>query len=184
MLRSRLKREYFDHCVWGVIVGGVGIWLSAVKVGLILSSSLAWFTNRTTLESYQVKHDNSRHRALLLVKDDGSNSSLIWRSSTKWYTVNSIWKHSVLAYPKRERYYISRLCFEIARKFSLSTELYWQCDLARHFKTELNETVAFSCGISENTVFKWYWPMSSERDSFAKGIFPLLQRDFYFINCC
>jgi hypothetical protein len=27
-----------------------------------------------------------------------------------------------------------------------------------------------------------YCAMSSERDSFAKGIFPLSQRDFYFIN--
>jgi hypothetical protein len=28
---------------------------------------------------------------------------LIWHPSTKWYTVNSIWKHSVSACPKRER---------------------------------------------------------------------------------
>jgi hypothetical protein len=45
------------------------------------------------------------------------------------------------------------LCFEIARQFWLSTELCWQCDLARHFKTEPNETVVFSFGISENIVF-------------------------------
>jgi hypothetical protein len=29
-------------------------------------------------------------------------------------TVNYIWKHLVFAYPKRERYYISSLCFEMA----------------------------------------------------------------------
>jgi hypothetical protein len=46
-----------------------------------------------------------------------------------------------------------RLCFEIARQYRLSTELYWQCDLASHFKTEPIETVSFSFGISENTVF-------------------------------
>jgi hypothetical protein len=86
------------------------------------------------------------------------SNALLWRSSTKWYTVNTIWKHSVFAYPKRERYYISRLCFEIARQFRLSTELYWQCDLARHFKTEPIETVVFSFGISEkHCVFKGYW---------------------------
>jgi hypothetical protein len=59
----------------------------------------------------------------------GSNhvdvSAVIPCSSTKWYTVNSIWKHSVFAYTKTERYYISRLCFEIARQFRLSTKLYW-----------------------------------------------------------
>jgi hypothetical protein len=42
---------------------------------------------------------------------------------------------------------------EIARQFWLSTELCGQCDLARHFKTEPIETVVFSFGISENTVF-------------------------------
>jgi hypothetical protein len=67
--------------------------------------------------------------------------------------VNYIWKHSVFAYPKRERNYNSRLCFEIARQFRLSTELCWQGDLARHFKTEPIETVVFSFGIGENTVF-------------------------------
>jgi hypothetical protein len=67
--------------------------------------------------------------------------------------VNYIWKHSVFAYPKRERYYNSRLCFEIARQFWLSTELCWQWDLARHFKTEPIETVVFSFGIGENIVF-------------------------------
>jgi hypothetical protein len=39
-------------------------------------------------------------------------------------TVNYIWKHLVFAYPKRERYYISSLCFEMARQMTLSTELY------------------------------------------------------------
>jgi hypothetical protein len=78
-------------------------------------------------------------------------SSTIWRSSTKWYTVNSIWKHSVFAYTKRERYYISILCFEIARQFRLSTVI---GHLARHFKKDPIETVAFSFGISENTVFQ------------------------------
>jgi hypothetical protein len=62
-------------------------------------------------------------------------------------------KHSVFAYPKREQYYNSRLCFEIARQFWLSTELCWQWDLARHFKTEPIKTVVFSFGISENIVF-------------------------------
>jgi hypothetical protein len=33
-----------------------------------------------------------------------------------------IWR--VFAYPKTERYYSSRLCFEIARQFRLSTELF------------------------------------------------------------
>jgi hypothetical protein len=43
---------------------------------------------------------------------------------------------------------ISSLCFEIACQFRLSTELYWWCDLARHFKTEPIETAAFSFGIN------------------------------------
>jgi hypothetical protein len=71
--------------------------------------------------------------------------------------IHCIRKHSVFAYPKREGYYISRLCFEIARQFRLSTELYWSCDLACNFTTEPIETVMFSFGISENPVFKCYW---------------------------
>jgi hypothetical protein len=52
-------------------------------------------------------------------------------------TVNYIWKHLVFAYPKREQ----------------STELSWQCHLARHFKTETTDIVPFSFGICENKVF-------------------------------
>jgi hypothetical protein len=48
---------------------------------------------------------------------------LIWPSSTKWYTVKSIWKYIVFAYPKRERYCFSRYCFEMARQITLSIEL-------------------------------------------------------------
>jgi hypothetical protein len=65
------------------------------------------------------------------------------------YTLSIAFENSVFTYPKRERYYISSLCFEIARQFNLSIEF----DLALHFKTEPIETVAFSFGISENTVF-------------------------------
>jgi hypothetical protein len=57
------------------------------------------------------------------------------RSSTKWYTVNSIWKHSVFAYHKRERYCFNRFCFEMARQITLSIELSWQPEPARFFKT-------------------------------------------------
>jgi hypothetical protein len=42
----------------------------------------------------------------------------IWRSSSKWYTVNSIWKHSVFAYPKRERYCFNRFCFKMAHQIN------------------------------------------------------------------
>jgi hypothetical protein len=52
--------------------------------------------------------------------------TLLSRSSTKWYTVNTIWKHSVFAYPKREHYCFNRFCFEMARQITLSTELSWQ----------------------------------------------------------
>jgi hypothetical protein len=76
---------------------------------------------------------------------------LIPRSSTKWYTftVNSIWKHRVFAYPKRVRYYISRLCFEIAGQFRLSTELYSIVWSGAPFQ---KQNLAFSFGISKTTV--------------------------------
>jgi hypothetical protein len=76
---------------------------------------------------------------------------LLWRSSTKWYTVNSIWiDYSVFAYPKRERY---RFSFEMARQITLSIELNWQPELVRYFKTEATDIVVFSFGISETIVF-------------------------------
>jgi hypothetical protein len=67
--------------------------------------------------------------------------------------VNYIWKHNVIAYPKREHYCFNRFCFEMARLITLSTELSWQPKLARYFKTEPTVVVPFSFGISENTVF-------------------------------
>jgi hypothetical protein len=81
------------------------------------------------------------------------SSWFMWRLSTKWYTVNSIWKHSVFAYPKGERYCFNRFCFEMVRQIKLLIELSWQPELARYFKTEPTDIVAFCFGISENTVF-------------------------------
>jgi hypothetical protein len=51
--------------------------------------------------------------------DEMSNIAFIYQM----ITVNYIWKHLVFAYPKRERYYISSLCFEMVRQMTLSTEL-------------------------------------------------------------
>jgi hypothetical protein len=79
--------------------------------------------------------------------------TLVCCSSTKWYTVNNIWKHSVFAYPKRELYCFNIFCFEMARQITLSFELSWQPELARYCKTEVSDIVAFCFGISENTVF-------------------------------
>jgi hypothetical protein len=49
--------------------------------------------------------------------------SHIARSSTKMIAVNYQNDSCQLHYPKRERYYISSLCFEMARQMTLSTEL-------------------------------------------------------------
>jgi hypothetical protein len=41
----------------------------------------------------------------------------------------------------------------MARQMTLSIELNWQPELARYFKTEPTDIVAFCFGISENIVF-------------------------------
>jgi hypothetical protein len=49
--------------------------------------------------------------------------TLIARSSTKMIAVNYQNYSCQLHYLKRERYYISTLCFKMARQMTLSTEL-------------------------------------------------------------
>jgi hypothetical protein len=48
-------------------------------------------------------------------------SAVIARSSTKMIAVNYQNDSCQLHYPKRERYYISSLCFEMAHQMTLST---------------------------------------------------------------
>jgi hypothetical protein len=102
---------------------------------------------------YDVKPCALLFKIILIWKTCSIMDSLLWRSCSKWYTVNSIWKHVVFAYPKRERYCFNRFCFEIALQITLSIELSWLPELARYFKKESTDIVAFSFGISENTVF-------------------------------
>jgi hypothetical protein len=53
---------------------------------------------------------------------------------------------------ENDTYCFNRFCFEMARQITLSIELNWQPELARYFKTEPTEIVAFCFGIRENTV--------------------------------
>jgi hypothetical protein len=50
---------------------------------------------------------------------EASNSPFIYQMIAVNYQNDSCQLH----YPKRERYYISSLCFEMARQMTLSTEL-------------------------------------------------------------
>jgi hypothetical protein len=64
--------------------------------------------------------------------------------------VKYIWKHSVFSYPKRERYYNSRLCFEIARQFWNSSVLFW--DKRKHCVFKCNWQLSFRRWTLYNTI--------------------------------
>jgi hypothetical protein len=68
---------------------------------------------------------------------------------------NSIWKHSVFAYRKRERYCFNRFCFEMARQITLSIELNWQPELARYFITEPNRSQVVTFWFSTRCHMSW-----------------------------
>jgi hypothetical protein len=112
--------------------------IPAHQILLFLTSNVKLFERQLEL-TLDVKKSNSSNetpnvitvgvekyglRKLGWATNVSSNIAFIYQM----IAVNYIWKYIVFAYPKRERYYNSRLCFEIARQFWLSTELCWQCD--------------------------------------------------------
>jgi hypothetical protein len=84
--------------------------------------------------------------------------------------VNYIWKHLVFAYPKRERYYISSLCFEMARQMTLSTQSIPSCEARGAAEPRRKLTNFMVQDLSEQ--FGWYGALAerAERPSLATKI--------------